>query len=105
MHDIYPDAPGWKAQTTSEQAALGVVPAAMTLRERVLTAIRLKAGTPEELAMRLDAPVMNVRPRCSELLRKGLIRDSGQRRRALGGRQAIVWEAATPTTFNTKEAA
>ena len=90
----YPDEPGWKARDTSCEAARGVSSAALTLRERVLAAIKIAAGTPEELADRLDVPVLNVRPRCSELSAKGLIHDTGARRRAMGGRNAIVWGAA-----------
>lgn len=90
----YPDAPGFKAQSTSFAAAVGMAPKAGTLRERVLAAIRLKPGTPEEIAKRLHEPVMNIRPRCSELLAKGLIANSGLTREAMGGRQAIVWQAA-----------
>jgi hypothetical protein len=36
----------------------------------------------------------SIQPRTTELKRKGLIRDSGQRRPNSTGKQAIVWIAA-----------
>lgn len=96
QHDLfaYPNAPGWKARDTSREAAKKIAPAALTLRDQVLASIRARAGTPEQVAHRLRVPLMNVRPRCSELAAKGLIRDSGLRGEAAGGRQAIIWEAS-----------
>jgi hypothetical protein len=37
----------------------------------------------------------SIQPRTTELCRKGLIRDSGQRRRNATGKLAIVWIAAS----------
>lgn len=91
----YPNAPGFKARETSRAAAAGVAPAALTIRERVLAEIKIKPGTPEEIAGRIGEPVMNVRPRASELAARNLIEDSGLRREAMGGRQAIVWRAVS----------
>ncbi len=88
---FYPDAPGWKGAETSKEAAQGVKETAALLRERILEAIRQRPGTPEQIALRLNAPLMNVRPRCSELRKRGLIVDSGGRAQALGGRRAIIW--------------
>jgi hypothetical protein len=39
----------------------------------------------------MNEPLMNVRPRTSELSARGLIEDSGARATASGGRLAIVW--------------
>lgn len=88
----YPETPGFKARQTAKDAAAGITPAAGSLRARVLEAIRAKPSTPEEVAATLGVPLMNVRPRASELATTGLIVDSGQRRTADGGRQAIVWK-------------
>lgn len=90
----YPDRPGHKRRETSKAAADAIAPVAGNLRERVLAAVREKPGTPEQIAARLNVPVMNVRPRLSELSRKSLVVDSGKRGKAMGGRQAIVWRAA-----------
>lgn len=93
----YPDHPGHKRRRTSRAAAEAMAPKAGSIRQRVYDALKAKPGTPEEIAARLGVPVMNVRPRCSELAadapgRGPLIRDTGLRRTAMGGREAIVWE-------------
>lgn len=93
----YPDTAGFKARDTAKAAAAGVEPAAKSLRARVFDAIKAKPGTPEELAARLGVPVMNVRPRTSELSARGLIEDSGTRGEADGGRQAIRWRVKSAT--------
>lgn len=91
---VYPDRPGAKARSTSiEAAAEGMAEKAPGLRDRVLAEIRREAATPEQVALRLGVPLMNVRPRCSELARLGLVEDSRVRRLAMGGRKAIVWKA------------
>jgi len=95
----YPDRPGFKSRETSRAAAEGIALTAGSIRARVYDAIKAKPGTPEEIAARIGEPVMNVRPRCSELAsdakgRRPLIRDTGERRTAMGGREAIVWELA-----------
>jgi hypothetical protein len=89
----YPQGPGWKAQDTSRAAAQGMAPKAMGLRERILAELQHFDGSPEMLAQRLNEPVMNIRPRLSELLKAGKVRDTGRRALAQGGRKAIVWEA------------
>lgn len=87
----YPEAPGFKARDTSRDAAEAMAPKAGGLRARVLGELRRGPGTPEDVADRLGEPVMNCRPRFSELSSRGLIEDSGARGRAMGGRKAIVW--------------
>lgn len=89
---IYPNQPGFKRRQTSRAAAEAMAPKAKSLRARVYDALKSKPGTPEEIAARLGEPVMNCRPRFSELSAHDLIRDTGHRRTAMGGRQAIVWE-------------
>ena len=59
----------------------------------MLEAIKLHPGTPEDVARRLGEPVMNVRPRTSELHCAGLIERTGITGKALGGREAIIWRA------------
>ena len=89
--DLYPDAPGWKGSDTSRAAAAGITAKVGTLKERVLAELRVRQGTPEQLAARMREPVMNIRPRLSELRALGQVEDSGQRGTAMGGRLAIVW--------------
>jgi hypothetical protein len=50
--------------------------------------------TADELAVRLAMDRWSIQPRTSELRRKGLIRDSGQRRSNVTGKLAIVWVGA-----------
>lgn len=82
---------------TSQAAAEAISADAPRLRELVLDEIR-RAGrshglTADECARRLRRSVLAIRPRFSELLAAGLIRDSGARRSNVSGRGAIVWVA------------
>lgn len=63
--------------------------------QRVLDALKKQAGTAEQIANRINEPLLNVRPRCSDLVRRGLIRDSGRRGTSMGGQLATVWEAVS----------
>lgn len=92
MGAAYPHSPGAKRRDTSFAAAAAMAPKAGSLRARVYDSLKEKPGTPEDVASRLGEPVMNCRPRFSELSARDLIRDTGKRREAMGGRQAIVWE-------------
>ena len=72
-----------------------------TLRQRVLAIIAEGPALPEAILARLRAEgvrtvLTSIRPRCSELARMGLIRDSGRRAKGEGGSNAIVWRLATP---------
>lgn len=90
----YPENPGVKPphRDTSRAAADGIAPGVKSLRARVYDALKEHADTPEGVAARLGEPVMNCRPRFSELSANGLIEDSGRRGPAAGGKQAIVWQ-------------
>lgn len=82
---------------TSHEAAKGDK---RTLRERVLDRITAGPCIPETILADLRregvATVLtSVRPRCSELVRLGLIRDSGRREKGEGGKPAIVWRACS----------
>lgn len=80
---------------TSRAAAREIAPKAGTLRAKVLEAIRSRGGaTAEELEVALELGGSTVRPRVVELVRAGLVRDSGATRRTRSGRAATVWEAA-----------
>ncbi len=91
---LYPNAPGHRNVETSMDAADALVAKLGRLQQRVRTAIR-NAGrsglTAEELAAVLQESIRAVQPRTSELQRKGLIRDGGDRRFNSTGRRAIVW--------------
>jgi len=90
----YPDAPGHRQVDTSVAAADAFAPKLGRLQRLVQTTVRdagLAGLTADELASRLEMDRWSVQPRTSELRRKGLIRDSGQRRANATGKKAIVW--------------
>lgn len=90
----YPEAPGYKARKTSLDAARGMTERAPKLRDRIFDSLKTEGpATPEIIAERLGEPLMNVRPRLSELAKLGLVFDTGRRGEAQGGRRAIVWGA------------
>lgn len=90
----YPDAPGHRHVDTSMAAADALAPKLGRLQSMTQAAIR-EAGwiglTADELASTLGMDRWSIQPRTSELRRKGLIRDSGQRRPNATGKMAIVW--------------
>jgi hypothetical protein len=89
----YPDAPGYKRDGTSAEAADAVQPKAQLLRAMILVQLQRMPLTADECADRMNRSILSVRPRFSELERLGHIRDSGARRRnVVSGHRAIVWE-------------
>jgi predicted ArsR family transcriptional regulator len=95
MLDRYPDAPGFKASGTSEQAAASVVTDAARLQRAVMSVLyRHSSGlTADQCAEFMGEPILSVRPRFSELQRKGMIEETGERRRNKSGRAANVYRA------------
>jgi DNA-binding IclR family transcriptional regulator len=92
----YPDEPGYRNTDTSIAAAQAVASSAGRLQKVALAALRDVGGrglTSQELADRTGIDFASIQPRTSELRRKGMIRDSGERRRNRNGKQAIVWVA------------
>lgn len=96
---VYPDAPGHRGVDTSVAAAVALSPALGRLQQMARLAI-CAAGdrglTADELAATLGMSRWSIQPRTTELKRKGLIRDSGQRRPNVTGKEAIVWVATMP---------
>lgn len=101
----YPHTPGSKARDTSRAAAVAIAPAAANLRDRVLALFEHSRGlTADEAASRLGLPITTIRPRCSELVADGKLRDSGERRAnrvsAMGRNiTAIVWAPVYPAAI------
>jgi hypothetical protein len=95
----YPDAPGHRGVDTSIAAADALADKLGPL-QNLVAGVVWEAGesgrTGDEIAARLHMERWAVRPRMSELRRKNVIRDSGQRRANLSGRSAIVWIAVVP---------
>ena len=84
----------WDHPETSQQASLQIAPAVETLRAKVLDCIRDHNGcTDQEVQTYLQMPGNTQRPRRQELVRGGFVKDSGDRRRTVKGRAAIVWVA------------
>ena len=93
----YPDAPGHRNVDTSIAAANALAPKLGRLQRMAESTIRDSGAhrlTADELSARLDMDRWSIQPRTSELRRKGLIRDSGQRRPNGSGKLAIVWTAS-----------
>jgi predicted ArsR family transcriptional regulator len=95
MLDRYPDSPGFKTGGTSEEAAASVVSEAQRLQRAVMSALwRHPNGlTPDEAAAYLQESILSIRPRFSELERKGAVETTGERRRNKSGRAANVYRA------------
>lgn len=92
----YPDAPGHRNIDTSVAAANELAPKLGRLQKMAETAIRAagpRGLTADELAEQLEMDRYSIQPRTSELRRKGVIRDSGRRRKNASGKMAIVWIA------------
>lgn len=87
----YPDAPGWKGQDTSREAAIAIAPHAESLMVRVLVQLAKGEATADEIAAALGESVLSIRPRFSQLLAKRLIEPTGGRRANESGMKAKVW--------------
>ena len=90
----YPDAPGHRGVATSIAAADDVAPKLGRLQRVAEHAIRdagYYGATADELAANLNVERWTIQPRTTELKLKGLILDSGIRRRNCTGKLAIVW--------------
>lgn len=93
----YPHAPGARDRETSRDAAAAVSETALQLRAQALAVVERSNGlTADEIAGRLGLSILSIRPRLSELSRLGKVRDSGDRRRNVSGRAAIVWQPVFP---------
>lgn len=98
----YPENPGFKASGTSEIAANTTD--AETLRAVTLQSIKKAPKTADEVATDVGIDRLAIRPRCTELEKSGLIRDSGKRRPNISGKMAIVWEACQQANKPTSPA-
>lgn len=87
----YPKVPGHRKRATSKAAAEAMTAIVGTLRDRVLAQIKANPGTADEIAARMGATVLAIRPRTTELAKLALIVDSGMRRANASGKKAIVW--------------
>ncbi len=93
-----PHARGYRAPETSREALPGK-PETAYVRQRVRWALaRYPDGlTSEEIAAFTGLPYATVQPRTTELANAGIAEDSGERRRNLSGKRAIVWRLVATT--------
>jgi len=94
----YPESPGFKTTGTSQEAGQAIAGHAKNLRARVLGAIASEpAGlSADAVADRLNASILSVRPRVSELHRSGEIRRSEERTTNASGMPAAIWVVSPP---------
>jgi predicted ArsR family transcriptional regulator len=89
----YPITPGARDRDTSVDAAESMASRAETLRTKALGVFSRADGlTADEAAFAMNASILAIRPRVTELARMGEIEDTGRRRKNRSGRSAIVWE-------------
>ena len=92
--EIYsPTYPGFRRPGTSEKAAHIVAPFAKDIRGKLLEVFKSEPGglTTDQAARRLQMEPWKARPRVSELLRLGEIRDSGKTRLGESGVNCTIW--------------
>ena len=96
LHKLELPVPHQAHSPTSAAAATAIEHKLPALQQAVLTEIRarkLQGATDEELQIQLGMNPSTERPRRIELLRAGLIDDSGRTRKTTSGRSAVVWVA------------
>ncbi len=81
---------------TSRAAAESMKPHTKRLRALVYCEIRRVPSSCDELEQQLGLSHQCCSARVNDLMKLGLIRDSGLRRKTRSGRAAIVWSEATP---------
>lgn len=87
----YPDIPGYRLRVTSIAAAKAVEPGLSESKKKILAVLASADMTADEVAAAFGRGILYVRPRIAELVRKGLIEDSSDRRPNASGKMAIVW--------------
>jgi hypothetical protein len=95
---MFAEAPFVRGSDTSEAAARAIEPDMNALQQKVLAHLRgcsALGATDDEMQRALAMNPSTQRPRRIELVNKGLVVDSGMKRRTGSGRWAVVW-IATP---------
>lgn len=80
---------------TSHEAAKSIQ--TTDLESLVYAELRRAPGSSFQLAERMDLSLVTVSPRVAPLVRKGLVKDSGQREVGQNGRRRTIWEAIQVT--------
>ncbi|KWV45895.1 hypothetical protein AS156_23060 [Bradyrhizobium macuxiense] len=97
----YPEHPGFKSLGTSSIAARRIASRATALRDRVYAFLKENypaAFTADEVADRLGASILSVRPRVTELRRGNMIEPTAERRTNASGMSAQCWRAKVNVT-------
>ena len=82
---------------TSEAAAASIASALPQLEQEVLAVLRARGAegaTTHELSEALGIQLVSISPRIAPLRERGLVRDSGARRKGDSGRASTVWRIA-----------
>lgn len=88
----YPNAPGYKRDGTSKEAAASVAARAKTIAREVYKSLMFEGpATADEIAIRLRMDRLSIRPRLTELQTRKLIEPTGDRRKNASGKSAMVW--------------
>jgi len=88
----YPMRPGYKRRATSREAAEAMADKAPSLRDQCFSALCEQPMTADEVAAVLGKSILSIRPRLSELVRLGCIRDTGRTAPNASGKNAVIWE-------------
>lgn len=94
---VYPLNPGFKRRGTSSDAARAISKRAPSLKEKAFSVLLLAmaqgrtGATADEVARELGETEFSIRPRLSELVKAGLIEDSGITHKNTSGHSATVW--------------
>jgi predicted HTH transcriptional regulator len=94
----YPNRPGYRNRSTSEDAADAIAPQAESLRNKCYRMLQAKPMTADECAEMLGESPFTIRPRITELAKQNKIVDSGERRVNRSMRKAIVWRVSPTRT-------
>jgi len=78
--------------TTHLDALKAIHPLRYKLQRRIIRQFDAGNHTADEIAQRLGISILTARPRVAELVKRGYLQDSGQRRQNASGRTAAVWE-------------
>src|SRR5688572_19770987 len=93
----YPNTPGFRDLETSRQSAEKIATHAATVRDKVATLYKHGyVGTPDKIAAALGISILTVRPRVTELIKRGLLIDTGARQKNESGHSAKVYRWAAP---------
>lgn len=98
----YPQNPGFKSRGTSSIAARRIARHATALRDRICTFLKANypsSFTVDQIADRLGASILSVRPFLTELLRGNLFEPTAERRKNKSGMSAHCWRAKVAAPF------